>query len=749
MLIVLVLSFAAVRADDLSDVKQAGVLRLGIAPEYIPFVFYDDSGTLTGIDVALIDEVGRRLGVRVQPVDLAFSSLMDSLEIGQVDVIGGAFSKTDERAQRIDYSRVYYNGMAQFIGLASLPKPQSITYDSFRDMKIGVQRGTSFDQWIKSNLVAGGYVSTRNVYTYSNAADEMKALDRRDVDLVLMDQDLYEDLYRPTGKYMIFYDGFVKENYAFGLRKNSNLTSVINDLLTEMIKDGTAQSIADRFFRMNYQEADVTISRGSQVPTPVPSVPVVVMPTVVPQTNCVNSMSFVSDVTITDGHQVTAGERFRKTWRVYNNGSCTWTPSYSFVFVSGDQMSGKNINVPTTVKPGQTVDLSVDLKAPNSDGTYRGYWQMRSPQGTNFGQSIWVKIRVKGTAPKPTPKPGEDGQRYVPITINSFYPDYYSGNQGNCTKVYWSTKGSSMVEITVDGSSMYRGTSQNGSQQICGPITSVGTHTVQLYAFNVTTDAYSSFTYTTKGSGDDGQKRVIPQVNYFYIDPSSGYMGDSATVYWSVSNASAVDIYVDGTQIERSTNANGSAPVSATIQSEGIHNITLIAHTVTDDATATAQYRMMERSTSDGGDRGGYAGMNYYENENGSDEGDRGGYAGMNYYENENGSDEGDRGGYAGMNYYENENTPDEGGYAGMNYFENENTPDEGGYAGMNYYENESVYDDGGYAGSNYYENETVYDSGGGDSYDSGSAYDSGGDSYDSGGSVSEDYYDPETDSWG
>ena len=57
IVILALFSFAAVRADDLADVQKAGEMRLGIAPEYIPFVFYDKDGNLSGIDVALIEEI--------------------------------------------------------------------------------------------------------------------------------------------------------------------------------------------------------------------------------------------------------------------------------------------------------------------------------------------------------------------------------------------------------------------------------------------------------------------------------------------------------------------------------------------------------------------------------------------------------------------------------------------------------------------------------------------------------------------
>ena len=578
LVFVMALTFVSVNADDLSDVQKSGVLKLGVPPEYIPFVFFDEAGNTTGIDIALVQEIGRRMNVRVEVLNLAFDGMIDSLNLGQVDIIGGAFAKNEERQALIDFTRVYYNGDSQFIALSSLPKPQSVSMDSFRDLKIGVQKGTSFDQWIKTNLVAAGYVSPRNVYTFASASDEIRALDRKDVDLVVLSQDVYEDLYRSSGKYQIFYDGFMMEKYAFGLRKNSTLTDVVNGHLTDMIKDGTAQTIANRFFSMNFNEASAVINRGSSVPTLTPASPVVVIPTVNPAATCKYGMTFVSDITITDGHQVSRGEQFRKIWRVKNTGTCNWTPNYTFVFVSGDQMSGRNINIPTNVQPGQTVDLAVDFTAPGNDGTYRSNWQMRTPQGQNFGETIWCKVRVRG-----------GGSGTVP-NISAFYPDFYKGSSQVCPTIYWKTTNTAVVDIRVDGRSVAKSYSANGSQQICGPLQSIGNHTVELAASSSTDTAYASFNYQTT-RGEEGQHQVIPTINYFYADSNSGPVDSCPTVYWSVSNAGAVDVLVDGNLYDRSSNATGAMVVCGSLSSnEGRHTVSLTAHSVTDDRSTSFTY---------------------------------------------------------------------------------------------------------------------------------------------------------------
>jgi hypothetical protein len=126
-------------------------------------------------------------------------------------------------------------------------------------------------------------------------------------------------------------------------------------------------------------------------------------PTAVP-TPC-DRASFVSDVTIPDGTKLDPGSSFTKTWRLQNNGTCTWSNAYKLVFASGDAMSGPASQaLPGNVAPGQSVDLSVNLKAPTTAGSYQGNWKLQNASGQNFGvgskadQPFWVKITVGGTS---------------------------------------------------------------------------------------------------------------------------------------------------------------------------------------------------------------------------------------------------------------------------------------------------------------------------------------------------------------
>ncbi|NQS91333.1 MAG: hypothetical protein HQ574_02905, partial [Chloroflexi bacterium] len=79
-----------------------------------------------------------------------------------------------------------------------------------------------------------------------------------------------------------------------------------------------------------------------------------------------------------------------KTWRLLNAGKCTWTPQYTLYFDSGKQMSGPNkqnaFSVP--VEPGQSIDISVELRAAKTAGTYKGFWGLKDQYGNEFGLGI-------------------------------------------------------------------------------------------------------------------------------------------------------------------------------------------------------------------------------------------------------------------------------------------------------------------------------------------------------------------------
>jgi len=109
---------------------------------------------------------------------------------------------------------------------------------------------------------------------------------------------------------------------------------------------------------------------------------------------------FVTDVTVTDNSIMLPGQTFVKTWRLVNNGDCSWLPDTQLVYVDGASMQGMSSPLGETIEPGQTVDISVQLTAPTEAGTYRGQWMLSNASGRfglgdHGGEPFWVQVVVQ------------------------------------------------------------------------------------------------------------------------------------------------------------------------------------------------------------------------------------------------------------------------------------------------------------------------------------------------------------------
>ncbi|MEX2161730.1 MAG: NBR1-Ig-like domain-containing protein [Anaerolineales bacterium] len=161
---------------------------------------------------------------------------------------------------------------------------------------------------------------------------------------------------------------------------NALYTQVAGTLIAQGAQIATATSEATNTPLV----VTATPSSTSSVPTATPSN---TQPpaTSVPVAVC-NQAAFISDVTIPDGSQMAKGQDFTKTWRIKNTGTCTWDDDYTVVFSSGTNLASKSsFDLPETVSPGETINISIPMEAPDENGTYKSSWLIRSDSGSTFG----------------------------------------------------------------------------------------------------------------------------------------------------------------------------------------------------------------------------------------------------------------------------------------------------------------------------------------------------------------------------
>jgi hypothetical protein len=117
------------------------------------------------------------------------------------------------------------------------------------------------------------------------------------------------------------------------------------------------------------------------------------------------------DISIPDDSELSPGQSFIKTWKLVNTGSCTWTSAYSASFFYGDRMGAPGtVPFEHITLPANEIEISVEMVAPRSPGTYQGNWILSNAKGDLFGigpnadAPFWVRIVVvEDETPAPSP----------------------------------------------------------------------------------------------------------------------------------------------------------------------------------------------------------------------------------------------------------------------------------------------------------------------------------------------------------
>lgn len=113
-----------------------------------------------------------------------------------------------------------------------------------------------------------------------------------------------------------------------------------------------------------------------------------------------NDGAFVGE-TLPDKSVVGAGKNFTKAWEIKNTGTCNWDEGFVFAFqpdLSSPGIEGYDIeinNKDEITKPNHSQSFIVKLTAPTTPGEYKGYWKLKTDDGTYFGPLVYFDIVVK------------------------------------------------------------------------------------------------------------------------------------------------------------------------------------------------------------------------------------------------------------------------------------------------------------------------------------------------------------------
>ena len=240
---------------DLSQSKYLsdGVMTVGLNATFPPFEYVGDGtdtfdditsneGNVTGFDVAMMNEIGKRIGVTVEIEDMDFDGIIPALG-SKIDVAATGMTITDERKESVNFSDPYYDATQSV--LVSEDSTIATEDDLKNASAIGVQAGTT------GETVARGIndAATVSVKSFNQAvADLVNGKN----DAVILDQvpaEAFATSY--TGQLKVL-DGsqfnFDTEQYGIAMPKDDEvMLNAINGALAAMKADGTYDTLVEQY----------------------------------------------------------------------------------------------------------------------------------------------------------------------------------------------------------------------------------------------------------------------------------------------------------------------------------------------------------------------------------------------------------------------------------------------------------------------------------------------------------------------
>jgi len=233
--------------DVLAKVKEEGKLVVGTEGTYPPFTFHDDAGKLTGFDVEIAQEVGKRLGVEVEFLETQWDAMFAGLDSGRFDMVANQVGINPEREESYEFSDPYISSTAVLV-----VAKDNEEIKSFEDLE-----GKLSAQSLTSNYAETARSFGAEIEGVEGFNQAIELLNSGRVDATVNDNLTVLDFLkqRPDANIEIVDEASDVAKSALLFRKGSGaIVEEANTALAEMIEDGTYDKISEKWFGENVLE---------------------------------------------------------------------------------------------------------------------------------------------------------------------------------------------------------------------------------------------------------------------------------------------------------------------------------------------------------------------------------------------------------------------------------------------------------------------------------------------------------------
>lgn len=226
-------------------------LVIGLDDTFVPMGFKDESGKLVGFDVELAEAVAKKMNkkIKFQPID--WSMKETELNNGNIDLIWNGYSITDERKEKVEFSKAYLNNTQVIVTLADSNIKSKA---DLAGKKVGAQNGSTAVDAVEADADIMKSFDGSKLVTFEDNNSALMDLEAKRLDAIVVDEILARYYMKARGqeKYKILDENFGKEQYGVGIRKgDTKFVEVFNKALDEVIADKTAGEISKKWFEQD------------------------------------------------------------------------------------------------------------------------------------------------------------------------------------------------------------------------------------------------------------------------------------------------------------------------------------------------------------------------------------------------------------------------------------------------------------------------------------------------------------------
>ncbi len=142
---------ASAKARTLSEIKDAGTIKIGVFSDKNPFGYVDSNGKIQGYDVYFAKRLAKDLLGSEDKVEFVYveaASRVEYLKSAKVDVILANFTVTDERKEQVDFALPY---MKVALGVVSPDAALISDVAQLKDKTLIVVKGTTAETYFSEN----------------------------------------------------------------------------------------------------------------------------------------------------------------------------------------------------------------------------------------------------------------------------------------------------------------------------------------------------------------------------------------------------------------------------------------------------------------------------------------------------------------------------------------------------------------------------------------------------------------------